>query len=158
MYVHEKYILSSETLCVRIQYHLVVTSSCNHSMLKMFSKLPQPPSSKRLEGWGHKMLNLLIIFNIHGDDINQALGPVDGGWTSFTYSWSPCTVTCGGGIQSGQEHRSCTNPRPSIDGKPCVGSPHGRKASRNCNTQSCPGTRYFYVLLFSLSSHSDSIC
>lgn len=50
--------------------------------------------------------------------------PTDGGWSS----WSPCSVSCGGGIQT----RSCTNPAPQNGGADCVGPD-----TQSCNTQSC---------------------
>ncbi|XP_062576607.1 thrombospondin-1-like [Saccostrea cucullata] len=68
----------------------------------------------------------------------QSSWKVDGGWTQFSYVWQSCTVTCGGGIQSGQERRTCTNPSPYGDGKPCEGSSYGQRASRSCNTHPCP--------------------
>ena len=51
---------------------------------------------------------------------------VDGGWSS----WSPCSVSCGGGVRA----RNCSNPTPAHGGKPCSGD-----ATETCNTQLCPG-------------------
>ncbi|XP_053390870.1 coadhesin-like, partial [Mercenaria mercenaria] len=45
----------------------------------------------------------------------------NGGWTNWD-SWSTCSLTCGGGIQS--RSRTCTNPRPSVLGQNCIGNPH----------------------------------
>ncbi|XP_053385651.1 A disintegrin and metalloproteinase with thrombospondin motifs 5-like [Mercenaria mercenaria] len=56
----------------------------------------------------------------------------DGGWTNWD-SWSTCSLTCGGGIQS--RSRTCTNPRPSVLGQNCIGNPH---ETQTCNSKRCP--------------------
>lgn len=55
---------------------------------------------------------------------------VDGGWTD--YSYTACSVTCGGGTRTGT--RTCTNPAPACGGAACVGS---AQTTESCNTQSC---------------------
>ncbi|XP_045184120.2 SCO-spondin-like isoform X1 [Mercenaria mercenaria] len=44
----------------------------------------------------------------------------NGGWSDWG-QWSTCSVTCGYGMQS--RSRTCTNPRPSPQGKYCDGDP-----------------------------------
>ncbi|KAL3886521.1 hypothetical protein ACJMK2_026506 [Sinanodonta woodiana] len=44
--------------------------------------------------------------------------PVDGQWSLWT-TWSACSETCGAGVSS--RHRSCDFPRPSSNGKDCIG-------------------------------------
>jgi len=56
---------------------------------------------------------------------------IDGGWSDW--SWSVCSVKCGGGTMSGK--RTCTNPAPACGGKFCDGQ---ATASQACNTQACP--------------------
>ncbi|GFU99567.1 hemicentin-1 [Trichonephila clavipes] len=60
--------------------------------------------------------------------------PRDGGWSSWS-QWSPCTVTCG--IEgSNLRYRSCNNPPPAAEGKPCEGTSQERK---ECDLQPlCP--------------------
>lgn len=58
---------------------------------------------------------------------------VNGVWCE----WGPygeCDQQCGGGIQS--RSRTCTNPAPEGEGKPCEGSSQSTQA---CNTHHCPG-------------------
>ncbi|KAH3754914.1 hypothetical protein DPMN_189594 [Dreissena polymorpha] len=43
----------------------------------------------------------------------------DGGWSSWG-SWDSCSVTCGVGQKL--QHRTCTNPSPSVYGKVCEGN------------------------------------
>eukprot|EP00111_Clytia_hemisphaerica_P024940 TCONS_00073484-protein len=58
--------------------------------------------------------------------------PRDGGYTSWS-TFSSCTLSCGGGVQS--RTRSCTQPPPLNGGKKCSGPSSETKA---CNTQPCP--------------------
>ena len=44
--------------------------------------------------------------------------PVAGGGSEWV--WGPCSVSCGGGVQSGT--RSCDNPAPSCNGAMCPGA------------------------------------
>ncbi|CAG2209647.1 Coadhesin,Hemicentin-1,Thrombospondin-2,Mucin-like protein [Mytilus edulis] len=65
--------------------------------------------------------------------------PVNGGWSSYG-NWSPwtsCTVPCGGGSQSRDKHRICSNPEPKYGGSHCVGS-SSETASLPCNISPCP--------------------
>ena len=61
---------------------------------------------------------------------------VNGGYSA----WGPygdCSKSCGGGEET--RHRTCTNPPPSGRGNDC--SQLGPSSfTRECNTQSCPGT------------------
>ncbi|CAF0913672.1 unnamed protein product [Adineta ricciae] len=45
--------------------------------------------------------------------------PVDGNWASWS-TWTICSSTCAGGRR--YRNRTCSNPVPSSDGIPCVGS------------------------------------
>lgn len=42
----------------------------------------------------------------------------DGGWGEWG-EWSECSRTCGGGVET--QTRECNNPKPSNNGKYCVG-------------------------------------
>ncbi|XP_018408468.1 PREDICTED: hemicentin-1 [Nanorana parkeri] len=58
--------------------------------------------------------------------------PVDGKWSHWG-SWTPCSVSCGGGLR--QRTRECSNPQPQSGGHKCKG-----KAFENefCNGDLCP--------------------
>lgn len=56
---------------------------------------------------------------------------INGGWGSWSH-FTPCSMTCGGGVQESQ--RECNNPLPQNGGKYCAGS---RKKYRSCNTFNC---------------------
>ncbi|KAK2573570.1 A disintegrin and metalloproteinase with thrombospondin motifs 18 [Acropora cervicornis] len=58
-----------------------------------------------------------------------------GGWSSWSLSHSTCTRSCGGGVQ--YRTRSCNNPLPMNDGKPCEGP---AKMWRICNLGLCPSS------------------
>ena len=73
---------------------------------------------------------------------------VDGGWSSWTYG--PCSKTCGGGIQN--YTRVCDNPKPSCGGKECDG-PSTDVLYKNCNDFSCSGK---IVLTTSIISNEKS--
>uniref|UniRef100_A0A182PKP9 GON domain-containing protein n=1 Tax=Anopheles epiroticus TaxID=199890 RepID=A0A182PKP9_9DIPT len=66
----------------------------------------------------------------------SALKPQNGGWGAWG-SFSDCSRTCGGGIQS--RTRKCNSPEPKHGGKYCTG---WRIEYRPCNTQPCPNSRY----------------
>uniref|UniRef100_A0A673B4I8 ADAM metallopeptidase with thrombospondin type 1 motif 7 n=1 Tax=Sphaeramia orbicularis TaxID=375764 RepID=A0A673B4I8_9TELE len=63
--------------------------------------------------------------------VGSSPGSVDGGWASWS-QWSPCSRTCGSGVQSA--HRDCDNPVPKYRGKYCLGE---RRRYRLCNTTPC---------------------
>ncbi|XP_056001739.1 coadhesin-like [Ostrea edulis] len=72
-------------------------------------------------------------------DCNLNPCPVNGKWIlfgSFT-KWTPCNITCGGGITTRQQDRSCTNPSPAHGGKQCSGSEINMER-RACNSKPCP--------------------
>ncbi|KAM5147900.1 hemicentin-1 [Mantella aurantiaca] len=58
--------------------------------------------------------------------------PVDGKWSPWE-SWTPCSVSCGGGLR--QRTRECSSPQPQYGGHKCKG-----KAFENefCNGDLCP--------------------
>ncbi|KAH8265475.1 hypothetical protein KR038_008664 [Drosophila bunnanda] len=57
---------------------------------------------------------------------------VNGGWGNWS-PWTPCSLTCGGGVQ--ESRRECNNPVPEHGGKYCLGA---RKKYTSCNVHSCP--------------------
>ncbi|XP_045184213.2 thrombospondin-2-like [Mercenaria mercenaria] len=69
-----------------------------------------------------------------GMDVRLCMpGPcANGGWSGWG-TWSSCSLTCGGGLKS--RSRNCTNPRPSLAGRPCYGDP---SHVTSCNSNPCP--------------------
>lgn len=63
---------------------------------------------------------------------NIHLCPIDGGFTEWGL-WSPCTVSCAGGVS--MRRRYCTNPDPRYGGKNCS-EPFVQ--TKICKTNSCP--------------------
>ena len=61
---------------------------------------------------------------------------VDGGWSDYG-TWSECSNSCGGGIQT--RKRTCTNPPPAHGGADCVGE---ATETQNCQEKDCPGLYY----------------
>lgn len=59
-------------------------------------------------------------------------GATNGEWGEWSH-WSPCTKTCGGGIETA--HRSCDSPAPARGGKMCPGK---WLKSKMCNIGGCP--------------------
>ncbi|XP_060600740.1 A disintegrin and metalloproteinase with thrombospondin motifs adt-1-like [Ruditapes philippinarum] len=59
----------------------------------------------------------------------------DGGWTSWR-EWNSCSATCGWGVS--KRERSCSNPRPSVLGQFCDGSP---EQTRSCQNSPCSDAR-----------------
>ena len=65
--------------------------------------------------------------------------PVHGGYSEWT-GFEPCTRTCGGGKRI--RRRSCTSPPPAHGGRNCSGLGPSID-SFACNTEKCPGLRYY---------------
>lgn len=63
---------------------------------------------------------------------------VDGSWSSWSVS-TPCSVTCGSGVEIFS--RTCTNPAPKHGGRSCSGA--GRK-EQACSRNPCP-SKYFWT-------------
>ncbi|XP_053385726.1 uncharacterized protein LOC123538063 [Mercenaria mercenaria] len=63
----------------------------------------------------------------------------DGNWSSWG-SWEACSESCGGGVRS--RPRTCTNPRPSLVGRYCDGSP---EQVTSCNNKPCPVQTVFFT-------------
>ena len=63
----------------------------------------------------------------------------DGAWSSWQ-SWGSCSEPCGGGIQS--RSRTCSNPKPSLLGRYCDGTP---LEMRTCNRKQCAGNCDVYL-------------
>ncbi|XP_062570988.1 hemicentin-1-like isoform X1 [Saccostrea cucullata] len=66
------------------------------------------------------------------DYCNPEPCPVHGNWAGWE-SWGACSVSCGVGLQ--KRFRTCSNPAPSINGRPCIGS---GEDSQQCNRPQCP--------------------
>ena len=66
------------------------------------------------------------------------LDPVDCKWSAWT--WGTCSVTCGGGTQSGTRTKT---QQASNGGTACTG---GDTTTRSCNTETCPGSLQQNVL------------
>ncbi|XP_078372204.1 A disintegrin and metalloproteinase with thrombospondin motifs 6-like isoform X1 [Oculina patagonica] len=72
---------------------------------------------------------------IKGKCVDNGSPIINGGWSKWSDSYSPCSATCGGGVK--YRHRTCTNPPPSITGEDCLGSAKGKW--KICNSQTeCP--------------------
>ena len=67
---------------------------------------------------------------------------VHGGWSSWSLS-TPCSVTCGRGIEVFT--RTCTNPKPQHGGKFCQGSPQKKES---CKKKPCPSKLNFVFVSF----------
>lgn len=74
--------------------------------------------------------NGFLIWNANCNELDIDGPPRDGGWSPWS-DWT-CSVPCGGG--DGFKTRSCTNPRPNIKGKLCIGPPI---ATGKCNDFEC---------------------
>ncbi|XP_063400323.1 A disintegrin and metalloproteinase with thrombospondin motifs adt-1-like isoform X2 [Mytilus trossulus] len=80
-----------------------------------------------------------LTTGVENRQCNKDPCPVNGGWSSYG-NWSPwtsCTVPCGGGSQSRDRSRTCSNPEPKYGGNQCVGS-SSETASLSCNLSPCP--------------------
>ncbi|XP_052105471.1 SCO-spondin-like, partial [Mytilus californianus] len=80
-----------------------------------------------------------LTTGVENKQCNKNSCPVNGGWSSYG-NWSPwtsCTVPCGGGAQSRDRNRTCSNPEPKYGGNQCVGS-SSETASLPCNISLCP--------------------
>lgn len=66
---------------------------------------------------------------------------LDGGWSPWSSMATPCSKSCGGGIN--HRVRSCTHPVPSGAGALCTAEDNTEKEvewkTYDCNTQSCWG-------------------
>ena len=60
---------------------------------------------------------------------------VDGGWSEWS-DWSQCTVSCGNGTRT--RSRTCNNPTPQHNGKPCEGPSQDVEL---CSLGHCPGKK-----------------
>eukprot|EP00118_Oscarella_pearsei_P015575 m.141152 g.141152 ORF g.141152 m.141152 type:complete len:1449 (+) comp38332_c0_seq4:89-4435(+) len=58
--------------------------------------------------------------------------PVDGGWSEWRIL-APCSQSCGRGVSA--VGRTCTNPRPVVDGEDCIGESVRYSL---CNEEPCP--------------------
>ncbi|OWF52578.1 Hemicentin-1 [Mizuhopecten yessoensis] len=66
------------------------------------------------------------------DYCNPEKCPRHGNWELWE-SWGACSASCGTGMR--KRFRTCTNPPPSRNGRPCLGS---GEITKTCNTISCP--------------------
>ncbi|XP_028406918.1 A disintegrin and metalloproteinase with thrombospondin motifs 16-like [Dendronephthya gigantea] len=67
-------------------------------------------------------------------ELNNAAG-VDGGWSAWSEP-SECSRSCGGGVRF--RTRTCTNPKPSLNGADCTGDTTELASQEWCNIDSCP--------------------
>ncbi|XP_068096243.1 hemicentin-1 isoform X2 [Hyperolius riggenbachi] len=58
--------------------------------------------------------------------------PVDGKWSAWG-SWTPCSLSCGGGLR--QRSRECSSPAPQYGGHKCKGKNYENEL---CNEDLCP--------------------
>ncbi|KAJ7365947.1 hypothetical protein OS493_002685 [Desmophyllum pertusum] len=71
---------------------------------------------------------------IKGKCVDNGSPTIDGGWSEWS-EYTPCSQTCGGGVQ--YRERTCTNPPTQNNGKDCFGSAKGKW--KICNSQiECP--------------------
>ncbi|XP_060585508.1 uncharacterized protein LOC132741371 [Ruditapes philippinarum] len=95
----------------------------------------------------------IITESVH--DLSEELSDAnkeDGKWSSWK-NWGSCSASCGGGIQS--RLRTCSNPRPSLLGRYCDGSPD---ETRTCNKRQCEELKVaFTANNLDASSSSDTI-
>ncbi|XP_046554970.1 SCO-spondin-like [Haliotis rubra] len=69
---------------------------------------------------------------------NDGSCPVDGGWSAWVEDdRQACTKTCGGGSQTVEYTRTCTNPTPRHGGAQCSGQ-STKQETTDCNTDECP--------------------
>jgi hypothetical protein len=108
--------LFGNTDCNNIQYSLLFTcydpcTSCVAANTLSCTALSSvTPSCVCKTGWSGSLCS--------------TVASVPGGWTA----WSPCSVTCGVGIQT----RTCTNPAPSGGGASCSGA-----SQQSCTMPAC---------------------
>ncbi|CAH3174635.1 unnamed protein product, partial [Porites evermanni] len=67
---------------------------------------------------------------IKGKCVDNGLPRINGGWSEWS-DYSPCSRTCGGGVQ--YRERTCTNPPPTNGGKECSGE--SKAKWKICNSQ-----------------------
>ncbi|XP_053374601.1 thrombospondin-2-like isoform X1 [Mercenaria mercenaria] len=77
----------------------------------------------------------------------------NGHWSTWE-AWGTCSVTCGGGFKT--RTRSCTNPRPSLTGRDCVGEPF---QAGPCSNNDCQDVSFMATFSSSASciSHENLI-
>ncbi|XP_045169839.2 thrombospondin-2-like isoform X2 [Mercenaria mercenaria] len=80
----------------------------------------------------------------------------NGHWSTWE-AWGTCSVTCGGGFKT--RTRSCTNPRPSLTGRDCVGEPFQAGPCSNNDCQEKISISFLATLRYSIncSSHQKVI-
>ncbi|CAB3985204.1 cysteine-rich secretory -2 [Paramuricea clavata] len=64
------------------------------------------------------------------------------GYNGGFSAWSEpgeCSQSCGGGVRF--QSRTCTNPKPSLNGADCQGGTRKLAAQEWCNIRSCPGDK-----------------
>ena len=84
------------------------------------------------------LLTLVFIPNAYETDMQTwhiqdlLLVSVNGGWSTWS-QWTPCSVSCGKGLQ--RRHRTCSNPTPLGGGLDC----EGEEIQRSVCNSICPG-------------------
>ena len=109
-------------------------STCSHScgegvQLRQCTNPAPQHSGRPCAGRAREACN--VVARTTNGAILYTSCPMDGGWSN----WSPCSASCGGGVQE----RACDSPAPSNGGRDCgeAGATLSRATSDTCNTQPC---------------------
>ena len=87
-------------------------------------------------GYIHRLGGDFLLKEQRNIYFNFIFPTVDGGFSQWT-TWSQCSATCGIGTQ--HRNRSCTDPSPANNGKPCNGTSYQTQRCNNSHTCLDPG-------------------
>ena len=99
------------------------------------AKLPKGWNAMRC-GYIHRLGGDFLLKEQRNIYFNFIFPKVDGGFSQWT-TWSQCSATCGIGTQ--HRNRSCTDPSPANNGKPCNGTSYQTQRCNNSHTCLDPG-------------------